>query len=161
MATHHTGADRERRALHMFIALTRASDWYHRGALTRAPLPESLTMTQFGVLEALYHLGPMCQAEVGRKLLKTKGNVSVVIDRLAQRGLVERRPQEDDRRYMVVELTEAGREVIAEYFPKIAAGFAESASVLTADEQKTLTRLCTKLGRGAQEAIASQKGTRK
>ncbi|MDA3951131.1 MAG: MarR family transcriptional regulator [Spirochaeta sp.] len=52
--------------------------------------------------------GPMCQAEVGRKLLKTKGNVSVMIDRLAQRGLVHRRPQEDDRRYMVVALTGAG-----------------------------------------------------
>jgi MarR family 2-MHQ and catechol resistance regulon transcriptional repressor len=50
----------------------------------------------------------MCQAEVGRKLLKTKGNVSVMIDRLAQRGLVHRRPQEDDRRYMVVALTGAG-----------------------------------------------------
>jgi MarR family 2-MHQ and catechol resistance regulon transcriptional repressor len=144
----------------MFIALSRGTDWYHHGALHYAPLPDALTMTQFGVLEALYHLGPMCQAEVGRKLLKTKGNVSVVIDRLAQRGLVQRRPQETDRRYTVVALTEAGRAVIADYFPKIAAGFAESAAVLTADEQETLTRLCRKLGRGVQESIESPKGNR-
>lgn len=157
MATHHTGSEAERRALNMFIALTRASDWYHRGALTRAPLPETLTMTQFGVLEALYHLGPMCQAEVGRKLLKTKGNVSVVIERLVQRGLVNRRPQAEDRRYTVVELTGAGRSVIADYFPRIAKGFAESAAVLSADEQETLTRLCKKIGRGVEQTIGAER----
>lgn len=155
MATHHHGTEAERRALDMFIALSRATDWYHRGALKRAPLPDALTVTQFGVLEALYHLGPLCQAEVGAKILKTKGNVSVVIDRLVQRRLVRRRPDKDDRRYTVVELTDAGRGLIAEYFPRIAFGFTESANVLSVDEQETLTRLCKKLGRGVEQTIGA------
>lgn len=158
MATHHKGTEDEQRALDLFIALSRGSDWYHRGALTQAPLPESLTITQFGVLEAIYHLGPMCQTDLGRKILKTKGNISVVIDRLVKRGFVVRRAQEHDRRFSVIDLTAEGRAVIAAYFPQIAAGFAASAAVLTADEQETLTRLCKKLGRGVQQSIEGHEG---
>jgi MarR family transcriptional regulator, 2-MHQ and catechol-resistance regulon repressor len=153
MPTRHDGADEERRALNLFIALSRAGEWMQKGALSAAPLPESLTLSQFGVLEALYHLGPMCQADVGRKLLKTKGNVSVVIDRLVQHGLVERRSQAGDRRYVVVALTETGRSLIADYFPEIARGFAGSAAVLTAEEQQTLTELSKKLGRGIENQL--------
>ncbi|MCA1754058.1 MAG: MarR family transcriptional regulator [Spirochaeta sp.] len=150
MPTKHAGADKEQRALNLFIALSRSADWLQKGALQYAPLPDALTLTQFGILEALYHLGPMCQAEVGEKLLKTKGNVSVVIERLVSRGLVERSAKEQDRRYVVIKLTTAGRHLIQSYFPKIAAGFARAASSLTLDEQKELTRLSVKLGKAVQ-----------
>ncbi len=154
MSTKHAGTVEEQRALNLFIALTRSADWLQKGALHYAPLPETLTLTQFGVLEALYHLGPMCQAEVGEKLLKTKGNVSVVIERLVGRGLVERSAKEGDRRYVVIKLTTVGRNLIQGYFPMIAAGFARAASSLTIKEQEALTRLSLKLGKAVQAQMS-------
>lgn len=150
MPTRHEGAQEEQRALNLFISLSRSADWLQKGALRYAPLPGSLTLTQFGVLEAIYHLGPMCQAEVGQKLLKTKGNVSVVIERLVSHGLLERRAKEGDKRYVMLSLSPAGEELIRDYFPRIAAGFARSATVLTPEEQENLTMLSRKLGQKIQ-----------
>ncbi|MFW5728224.1 MAG: MarR family winged helix-turn-helix transcriptional regulator [Spirochaetota bacterium] len=108
MATRYPGNRRERRALNTYIRLHRAVNAVGAQVLEHAPLPDNLTVPQFGVLEALLHLGPMCQAALGRKLLRTKGNVSLVVDNLASRDLVERRPSSADRRQIEVYLTEAG-----------------------------------------------------
>ena len=49
-----------------------------------------LTVGQFGTLEALLHLGPLCRRDLGRKLLRSGGNITVVVGNLARRGLVRR-----------------------------------------------------------------------
>ncbi len=149
MATHYRGPERERRALDLFIALTRSSDSFQKAALRKAPLPEGLTLSQFGVLEALLHLGSLPQNVVAHKILKSKGNISVVVSHLEGRGLVYRRRTPDDRRQLLLELTPAGHTLISNYFPRMANGFADSASVLSAEEQYTLIALCKKLGVGA------------
>lgn len=149
MATHYRGSEQEQRALNLFIALSRSSDSLQKAALRKAPLPDGLTLSQFGVLEALLHLGPMPQSAVAQKVLKTKGNISVVVSHLESRGLVQRTRADDDRRRLVIALTTTGRELIGVFFPRMARGFAESAQVLTAEEQTTLTALCKKLGAGA------------
>ncbi len=135
-----------RRALKLFVCLTRASESFQRGALEAAPLPGNLTLSQFAVLEALYHVGPLTQTEVGRKVLKTKGNVSLVARRLADRGLIRCTTTAGDRRSHRLELSEAGRKLMDDYFPRIAEGFTRRAEVLTAEEQETLTILARKLG---------------
>lgn len=145
MATRHQGSPFEVRALNTFIALVRATD-----AVTAKLAPElakvSLTESQFGVLEALHHLGPMCQAELGRKILKTSGNMTMVIDNLEKRHLVRRERDESDRRYITVHLTPAGETLIGEFFPGHAARIAALMGALTSDEQDDLRRLCRKLG---------------
>ncbi|MCG8479872.1 MAG: MarR family transcriptional regulator [Spirochaetales bacterium] len=156
MATHHRGSDAERTALNLFIALSRATDTYQRGAFRHAPLPDGLTSTQFGVLEALYHLGPLCQTTVAKKILKTKGNISVVVSHLEGQKLVRRGSLPEDRRQVILELTDDGRALIGRYFPEIAEGFARSAAVLTDEEQKTLTELCKKLGLGVQTTVLGE-----
>ncbi len=148
MATRYAGDRRERRALDTYIRLNRAVNAVGGRVLEYAPLPESLTLPQFGVLEALLHIGPMCQAELGRKLLRTKGNVSLVVDNLANRGLVERRPSSIDRRQTEVSLTDTGRELISAYFPKHAEGIVKAMSALSAQEQEQLGELCRRLGLG-------------
>lgn len=119
-------------------------------AVTARLAPElakvSLTESQFGVLEALHHLGPMCQAELGRKILKTSGNMTMVIDNLEKRQLVRRARDESDRRYITVHLTPAGETLIREFFPGHAARIATVMSTLAPDEQEELRRLCRKLG---------------
>jgi MarR family 2-MHQ and catechol resistance regulon transcriptional repressor len=152
MATKYRGGDREERALTTFIRLTRSVDAVVERTFGRAPLPEGMTLTQFGVLEALFHLGPLCQSELGKKILKTKGNISMVVDHLASAGLVDRRRNREDRRYQEVYLTQEGRERIASYFPRYARALADEFEVLTAREQELLGQLCRKLGLKEQDA---------
>jgi MarR family 2-MHQ and catechol resistance regulon transcriptional repressor len=106
----------------------------------------NLTVSQFGVLEALCHFGPLCQQEIGQKILKTSGNITLVIDNLEKRGLVIRENDRNDRRYTRVRLTKDGEALIYHVFPKHA-GIAEQVfSALDADELEQLGSLMKKLG---------------
>ena len=106
----------------------------------------NLTISQFGVLEALHHLGPLCQKDLAEKILKTSGNLTMVIENLEKRSLVSRERDQTDRRSLNISLTEKGRKLIAQLFPKHAAIVAKEMSILSPAEQATLARLCQKLG---------------
>jgi MarR family 2-MHQ and catechol resistance regulon transcriptional repressor len=103
-------------------------------------------MSQFGTLEALLHLGPLCQCDLSKKLLKSSGNVTMVVDNLEKRGLVERQREGEDRRFVTVHLTEEGRRLISEIFPDHVTAIVDEMSILTGPEQEELGRLCRKLG---------------
>jgi MarR family 2-MHQ and catechol resistance regulon transcriptional repressor len=105
-----------------------------------------LTESQFGVLEALDHLGPLCQTDLAAKILRSVGNLTTVIGNLERRGLVTRRIDAADRRVRLVELTSAGRSLIRSVFPDHARALVEALAVLTAEEQTALGELCKKLG---------------
>lgn len=145
MGTHHRGPDPEVRALDTFIKLSRAADTV--GTVT-AYAECGLTSSQFGTLETLYHLGPMCQSEIGKKILRSSGNITLVIDNLEKRGLVRRERAEDDRRRVGVHLTPEGRALIEHVFPEHVALLTAAFNVLTPDEQEQLGKLCKKLGKG-------------
>ncbi len=146
MPTHYQGSTHEILALDTFIKLTRAVDSL-TARLHQYGSMGGLTISQFGVLETLYHLGPMCQSQISSKLLLSTGNITLVIDNLEKRGLVQRRRDSQDRRYITVSLTEAGQALIAQIFPLHAAAIAEEMSVLEPGEQEALGQLCRKLGR--------------
>lgn len=147
MGTHHRGSESERRALDAYIKLMRAADSVT--AVVQPRLAESgLTLGQFGVLEALMHLGPLPQHELASKLLRSSGNTSVVLANLERAGLVQRRRRNEDRRVQVVSLTPRGRQLIAEIFPRHATNLARRMAVLSPPELETLGALCRKLGRG-------------
>jgi MarR family 2-MHQ and catechol resistance regulon transcriptional repressor len=148
MPTHHVGSEEEVLALDTFIKLTRASDAV-MGRLSHAQTLEDLTITQFGVLETVYHLGPMSQREIGDKLLKSGGNMTLVIDNLCKRGLVTRTRSTEDRRVMLISLTEEGLTAISRIFPAHAKVITREMNALTPDEQRELGRLCKKLGLGS------------
>ncbi len=153
MGTHYPGTDAEKQALDLFIKLTRAADSVN--IRINAHLADHLlTVSQFGVLEALYHLGPLHQNELAEKILKSTGNMTLVIDNLVKRGLVERCRDDHDRRYVTVHLTENGRSLIQAIFPGHVATVLQEMSVLTAAEQVELAALCRKLGLGGSQAAA-------
>lgn len=147
MPTHHKGTPREVLALNTFIKLTRATDSVTSRLFRRGTL-ESLTPSQFGVLETLYHLGPLCQGEISAKLLRSGGNITLVIDNLEKLGLVRRDRDQDDRRLVRVSLTNDGTALISRIFPKQARVITEEMNRLTAEEQQQLGTLCKKLGKG-------------
>jgi MarR family 2-MHQ and catechol resistance regulon transcriptional repressor len=105
-----------------------------------------LTLSQFGALEALYHLGPLSQKEIGEKVLRSSGNMTMVIDNLEKRGLVRRERSISDRRCYIVHLTNEGNAIISQIFPRHAAMITNEMSALSAAEQNTLAKLCKKLG---------------
>ncbi len=146
MPTHFKGTESEIRALNTFIKLIRASESVTSRLAGFLSGAEKLTPSQFGILEALLHLGPLNQRELGKKLLKSGGNITLVIDNLEKRGLVERRRGEEDRRVQFVHLTDEGRRVIAGYFPDHVRAIEREMRVLTDAEQEELGRLCRKLG---------------
>jgi len=141
----YPGSTAERLALSTYLKLTRASErlW---NRLAPGLQREDLSPSQFGVLEALHHLGPMHQRDLGERILKSSGNMTLVIDNLEKRGLVRRERSTEDRRFIQVHLTPEGERLIRRVFPGHAAAITRELTVLTQEEQRTLGNLCRKLG---------------
>ena len=145
MGSHYKGSKKEIRALDTYIKLIRAADTLSSGInmnLSTAGLTES----QFNVLDALFHLGPLTQKDLGRKLLKSGGNITMVIDNLEKRNLVKRRRGEKDRRVFFVSLTLQGRRQIENILPEQVSRIKNEMSTLSRGEQNELQRLCKKIG---------------
>lgn len=105
-----------------------------------------LTQPQFGALETLGHLGPMTIGELCKKQLVSGGNMTVVVDNLADRGLVSRLTSREDRRSYIVKLTSKGMKLFKKIFTEHADLVAKASGVLTQEEQYELSRLLKKLG---------------
>ena len=148
MGTHYQGTAEQVQALDAYIKLMRAADSVTT-RLNRLLAENHLTISQFGALEALFHLGPMGQTEIGAKLLKSSGNVTMVVDNLEKRGLVRRERGSADRRCVTVHLTEEGRALISRIFPPHAEAIRIQMGALSRSEQQELARLCRRLGRTA------------
>ena len=104
----------------------------------------NLSISQFGILEALLHLGPMCQKDLALKILKSTGNITLVIDNLEKRKLVKRLRNKDDRRYFSIHLTTDGKKFIEKMFPAHAARIVTKMAILNEQEQIELGELCRK-----------------
>jgi MarR family 2-MHQ and catechol resistance regulon transcriptional repressor len=103
--------------------------------------------SDFAVLEALLHKGPLPVNELGKKVLLTSGSITVAVDRLESKDLVERRASGTDRRAKIVHLTKAGKELIARVYADHAADMEQLASAsLSKAERETLIRLLKKIG---------------
>jgi len=133
------------RSLNTYTKLMRASESV-TSRVGRKMSDAGLTISQFGVLEALLHKGDMCQRDVAAKILKSTGNITMVIDNLEKQGLVKRERSLEDRRYCTVLLTEKGRTVIEAAFAEVEAAIVKEMDALTDDEQELLGKLCKKLG---------------
>jgi len=143
--TNYKGTKQEVRALSAYVKLMRATEALS-ARIHRHLAEAGLTISQFGVLEAIYHVGPLSQAEIARKVLKSTGNITMVIDNLEKRKLVERQRSEEDRRFYSVRLTPQGKELIEGIFPRHAAKIVAELNILSSTEQETLGNLCRRLG---------------
>lgn len=143
----YKGPKKEALALETFVKLMRSSNTI-AAEVNNFLAKNKLTMSQFGVLEALYHIGPMYQRDLAEKILKTTGNITTVIDNLEKRKLVERQREMKDRRYFKVVLTPSGKRLTKKIFPDYAAQVEKSMHRLNMTEQKEFGKLCRKLGTG-------------
>jgi len=148
MGTRYQGTTVEVRALEAYIKLARAAQSVQTN-LDAGLKRLGFTENQFGVLEMLYHLGPLHQHRIGGKLLLSRANITLLVDQLTQRGLVRRQRDKQDRRKIEVSLTAEGRRRIAKAFPQHLERIVSVFSALNAGEQEELARLCRKLGLAA------------
>lgn len=151
-ASPHAPADaRTQQALRTYVKLLRAAKAWLAHVEPRLAA-HGFTATQLGVLEAILHLGPLTQRDLGRKVLTSAGNLTDVIDKLEARGLVVRARSAVDRRVVHVDLTSAGRSLIAALFPAHASDIAGATEGLTVAELRQLGALLRRLGKHAAQA---------
>lgn len=145
MPTRYKGSPAEIRSLDNYIKLVRAAETVT--ARVREQIAAfGLSETQFAVLEALHHLGPLRATELARKLLRSPANITTVIDNLHKTGSVERRECSSDRRGIYIHLTRQGEEQVRRIFPAVAGRITGLMAALDSDEQDQLGRLARKLG---------------
>ncbi|MGA9565300.1 MAG: MarR family transcriptional regulator [Candidatus Korobacteraceae bacterium] len=136
----------QRLALATYVRLMRAAN-AARNHAGRHLGGTSLTLTQFAVLEALYHLGPMSLSDLAQRILTTGGNLTMVVGNLEKQGLAHRQQSPEDRRVLIVVLSAKGKTLIRKLFPEHAAGITEFMAVLSPSEQEVLGGLCRKVGK--------------
>jgi MarR family transcriptional regulator, 2-MHQ and catechol-resistance regulon repressor len=136
------------RALKLWIVLARAHAAVEHHSVTDIER-HGLTVGEFGILESLFHKGPMLLGEVQRRILVSSGGITYLVDRLEKRGLVERRDCPTDRRARYAALTPDGERLIAEIFPSHARCLEHALSGLTAEEKEEAIVLLRRLGRHA------------
>ena len=132
--------------VHVFLVLWKAAsalESYAEQSISQLEMCGS----DFAVLEALLHKGPLAVNEIGKKVLLTSGSITVAVDRLEDKGLVERRAHGTDRRARIVHLTKEGRKLITRVYSEHAADMEKlAAASLTKSERKTLIGLLKKIG---------------
>src|SRR6476619_3626861 len=145
--------------VHVFLVLwkaSRAAQAYAEKSISELEMCSS----DFAVLEALLHKGSLPVNEIGKKVMLTSGSITVAVDRLETKGLVERRAHGSDRRARIVHLTKEGKKLITHVYG-VHAGDMErlAAASLTKSERKTLIGLLKKIGYKASEETSTKKQT--
>jgi MarR family 2-MHQ and catechol resistance regulon transcriptional repressor len=139
--------------VHVFLVLWKAAHAAQAYA-EKSLLKLELCGSDFAVLEALLHKGPLPVNEIGKKVLLTSGSITVAVDRLEAKELVERRAHGTDRRARIVHLTKQGRKLITRAYADHAADMERlSSASLSKEERKTLIQLLKKIGYEAAGAL--------
>lgn len=144
--------DLKQDSLDLFIALNRATQWINAHA-DRDIRRYGLNRTEFGVLELLYHKGSQPLQQIGGKVLMSSGNITYVVDKLELKNYVKRKASTEDRRLIFAEITDAGKELMEDVFPKHADIIDQAVNGLSLDEKKAISQLLKKLGKYAEDGF--------
>lgn len=145
MSTHYKGTALEQDILNCWIKLNRAHSSVSQTVKANMD-GHGLTITQFGVLEILEHLGPQTLKVIGEKSLMTSSNMVTVVDNLERDGYVKRERNPSDRRSTIISLTEKGSLLIKEVFRSHLDELVNAFDCLNQDEMHQLGDVCKKLG---------------
>ncbi len=104
-----------------------------------------LSASQYGTLNALQERGPAHQQELALGLGRSKAQMTAIVDALEGRGLVRRERHADDRRFISIYLTDAGRQAWRHATPKRTEAIIGVMSELSSEQRARLTRLCRRL----------------
>jgi MarR family 2-MHQ and catechol resistance regulon transcriptional repressor len=139
----------------LWIVLARCHDALSQVAEHRIE-EAGLGLTDFAVLEALLHTGPLTITGIQGKVLLASGSMTAAVDRLEKKDLIIPSPAPSDRRAKVLGLTPGGRRVIEKAFRRHAAELESAMAVLSQVEKRQLYALLKKLGVFALAADAER-----
>ncbi len=142
--------------VHLWLLLWKASKAVEAHA-RRSVNTTGLCLSDFGVLEALLHKGPLPISILGTKVLLSSGSMTAAVDRLERSGFVERAASSTDRRARIVHLTEKGSKLILRVFAEHERDMERVFSRLDKPERNALVNLLRKLGHEAESMAAEQK----
>lgn len=149
------GAPDRTATLQLVIALARAYQAIEQGV--RPHLVQSgLGMTEFAVLEVLYHKGALPLGELRDRILVTGASTTYVVKKLEERGLMRRRACVEDQRVIFGELTAKGRALIDEVFPAHVDRLREVMAGLSVSEKHAATRLLRRLSQHARRTTGDR-----
>lgn len=135
---------------HVFLVVWKT----YRALLARAEASikrVNLCDSDFRVLEALLHKGPLPVNVIGQKVDLTTGSITSAVDRLEEKRLVVRKNHPDDRRIRVVELTSKGRPLIEKAYAQHQLDMEEAVRGLSRQERSVLVNLLKRLGKASEE----------
>jgi MarR family 2-MHQ and catechol resistance regulon transcriptional repressor len=112
-----------------------------------------LGLSDFAIMEALLHKGPLPISQIGAKVLLTSGSMTAAINRLEKGGLVKRVRDQSDGRYFYVHLTKYGRKIISQAYRNHKINLEEIAEILTNEEKNELVKLLKKIGFHADKLV--------
>lgn len=145
MGTKFKGSTDEKLALDCFIKLFRASEVVKNNS-TRIVNEKGFSDGQFFVLDVLYHLGDMSQKLLSEKIMRTEGNLTMIISNLLKRKLIKKIRSKDDGRVFIISITDNGKLQYEKSFPFFLEAVKNDFSILTKEEKIFLQNVCKKLG---------------
>lgn len=113
----------------------------------------NMKTSDFAVLEALYHKGRQTIKQISEAVLINTGSITYVIDKLEKNNLLQRSHCKDDRRVIYIQITEKGKQVMDDIFPKHQARLEELFSDLSEDEKRALIESVKTVGKKAAKSI--------
>lgn len=105
-----------------------------------------LNPTEFAVLELLYHKGDQPIQHIGKNVLLASGSMTYVVDQLEKKNLLKRKPCPQDRRITYATITDGGKQLMEEIFPKHREAIQHIFGALDESEKQTMIVLLKKLG---------------
>ena len=142
--------------VHLWLLLWKAGKAVEAHA-RRSVNTTGLCLSDFGVLEALLHKGPLPINALGKKVLLSSGSMTAAVDRLERSGLVEREAASTDRRARIVHLTEKGSKLIRRVFARHERDMEGVFSCLEKPQRNALADLLRKLGHQAESMAAEER----
>lgn len=135
----------EELALKLFVVLSRSLEAVKK-EVVKDIKNYKLNLTEFGVLEMLYHKGPQPIQMIGRKVLLASSSITYVIDKLEEKGFLERNACPNDRRVIHARITGKGQELMEHVFPQHRQAIAHIFSELSAEEKSTAIDMLKRVG---------------
>lgn len=141
----NTNKNDEELSLKLFIVLSRAVESV-RKQVVKDIKSYQLNLTEFGVMEFLYHKGEQPIQLIGKKVLLASSSITYVVDKLEEKGYLERIACPNDRRVIYGRLTEKGEKLMKEIFPQHKKAMAMIFSSLSKNEKEQAIELLKKIG---------------
>lgn len=141
--------------LQLVIAIARSYQAIEQGVKPQL-VQRGLGMTEFAVLEVLYHKGALPLGEIRDRILVTGASTTYVVKKLETRGLMRRRISDEDQRIVFGELTPKGRGLLDAVFPAHVMRLRQIMACLSVAEKRAAARLLRRLSQHARRTTGER-----